>query len=67
MVVVCGIKIADYCNQNNLTIKERLDLFINAPMLPLRSAQGSRRLLDSRPTIGDGCEARRLDGPPRIR
>ncbi len=28
MELVCGIKITDYCDQNNLSTRERLDLFI---------------------------------------
>src|SRR4051812_30450302 len=28
MELVCGIKITDYCDQNNLTTRERLELFI---------------------------------------
>jgi eukaryotic-like serine/threonine-protein kinase len=36
MELVRGIKITDYCDQNNLTTKERLELFI--PVCQSRSA-----------------------------
>jgi serine/threonine protein kinase len=40
MELVRGIRITDYCDQNNLTTKERLDLFIEVCQAIQRAPEG---------------------------